>query len=81
VNVSVKLFAKARDLAGSDLVEIEVPSAARASDVRRALGERFPALRPVLSNLLLAGGADYATAATPIDPDSDLAFFPPVWGG
>ena len=53
----------------------------RVADLREALGEQVPQLRPILANLLVAVGTDYATDATPLDPTAEIACFPPVSGG
>ena len=77
----VKLFARARDLAGAPALELDLPDSATAADLRLALGERVPALEPILSSLLIAVGNDYAAPTTPVAGRTDLAVFPPVSGG
>ena len=81
MNVEVRLFARARDLAGSDCVQVELPAAARVIDLRAALAERCPALRPLVPNLLVAIGTEYADDATAVRPGAEIACFPPVSGG
>ena len=77
----LKLFARARDLAGSPSLELDLPDTATAADLRAALGEQVPALQPLLSSLLIAIGNDYAAPTTRVAGRSDLAVFPPVSGG
>ncbi|MFM9964560.1 MAG: MoaD/ThiS family protein [Planctomycetaceae bacterium] len=77
----VKLFARARDLAGSPTLELDLPESATATELRVALGERVPALQPILSSLLIAVGNDYAAPTTSVAGRTDLAVFPPVSGG
>ena len=77
----VKLFARARDLAGSPTLELDLSEAATAADLRIALGDRVPALQPILASLLIAVGNDYAVPTTRVAGRSDLAIFPPVSGG
>ena len=81
MNVEVKLFARARDLVGAERVQLKLPPAARVIDMRGALAERFPALRPLVPTLLVALGTEYADDATAIDPAVEIACFPPVSGG
>ena len=81
MNVSVKLFARAKELAGADCVHVDVPSGSRVADLREALGERYPELRPILAKLLVAVGTDYATDETLLFQDAEIACFPPVSGG
>ena len=77
----IKLFARARDLAGAAEVQLELPETATAADLRLVLGEQFPALQSILPSLLVAVGTDYASPNTKVGGRSDLAVFPPVSGG
>ena len=77
----VKFFARARDLVGSPALELDLPESATAADLRIALGERVPALEPLLPSLLIAVGNDYAAPMTCVAGRTDLAVFPPVSGG
>jgi molybdopterin converting factor small subunit len=77
----VKLFARARDLAESSELELDLPESATAADLRVAIGKSVPALQPLLPSLLIAVGTDYAAATTPVAGRNDLAVFPPVSGG
>jgi molybdopterin converting factor small subunit len=81
MKVEVKLFARARDLAGAGRVEIELPEAGRVADLRTALADRYPELSPLVPNLLIAVGSDYADDSLPLAQHSDVACFPPVSGG
>ena len=66
MKTTIKLFAKARDLAGTAWLELDLPESATATDLRFALGEHLPALRPMLASLLVAVGNDYATPTTSV---------------
>lgn len=81
MKVDVKLFAAARDLAGRETVALDLPETARVADLRMALAERYPNLRPLAPRLLVALGTRYADDATPLDPTAEIACFPPVSGG
>lgn len=81
MKLSVRLFARARDLAGADRVELEIADPARIADVRAALGEGHPALRPILSSLLFAIDHEYATDSQTVPASAEIACFPPVSGG
>ncbi len=81
INVTVRLFARAREIAGAETVHVAVPLGARVADVRVAMDEAFPSLRPLAPHLLFAIGTDYATDETLVPPDADLVAFPPVSGG
>ena len=81
MNVSIRLFARARDLAGEELVEIDLPPKATVGELRQRLGERYPALRPLLAHLFIAINEEYAHDSDPVPPQARMACFPPVSGG
>jgi molybdopterin converting factor small subunit len=81
MKIKVRLFARARDLAGLESVELDIPNAGRVFDLKRSLAERFPQISPLISSLLVAVGTDYADDRTPLSSDVDVACFPPVSGG
>ena len=70
MKIQVHLFARAKDLIGASLVQLELPEGATVGDLRRGLAERYPNLRSLLqrSALAVAGIAatPTSTAATPI---------------
>jgi molybdopterin converting factor small subunit len=78
---TVRLFARAREVAGSDAVSVALPVGARVADLRTALGETYPPLRPLAPHLLFAIGTDYASDETLVPPGAELVAFPPVSGG
>ena len=81
MTVRVRLFARARDLAGAERVRVELPESARVSDLRAALAEQVPGLQPLVGSLLVAIGTDYADDAAAVTPNAEIACFPPVSGG
>jgi molybdopterin converting factor subunit 1 len=81
VKLDVKLFARARDLAGTGSVALELDDSAKVADVRRALAARVPALAEIAPQLLVAIGTEYAHDATPLGPTAEVVCFPPVSGG
>lgn len=81
MNVSVQLFARARDLAGSERVMLDLPDGARVADLRAALAADHPGLRPLVPNLHVAVNQEYATDDSPVPADAEVACFPPVSGG
>jgi len=81
MKLDVKLFARAKEIAGVGCVEIDVPDSANVADLRIALTQRFPHMTTLVPNLLVALGTEYADDTTPLDPAADVACFPPVSGG
>jgi len=79
--VRVQLFAVARQLAGSDAVDVEVSNGGTVGELRAALGRQAPALAPLLRQMVFAVNADYASDATILPPQAEVACIPPVSGG
>ena len=77
----VKLFARARDLVGASTVELDLSESATVADLRAALGEQYPNLRPLAANLLVSVGTNYATPTSVVGGRKDVACFTPVSGG
>lgn len=81
MKLEVRLFAQARDLAGAERVSVEAPDGGTVADLRQALAAQYPPLAPLVANLLIAVGVDYADDRTALSPSDDVACFPPVSGG
>jgi molybdopterin converting factor small subunit len=81
MKATVKVFALVRQLAGQETLAVDLPPGATVADLRRAIAEQHPALTDLVAHALFAVNADYATDATPIPTDADLACIPPVSGG
>lgn len=80
--VRIRLFAILRERTGHDSLDLELENDATVADALRALAERGP-LADLLGRLpvQMAVNRDYATPATPLRPDDELALIPPVSGG
>lgn len=81
MEVRVRLFAVARDLAQRDVVELQVPAAARIADIRQALAAAVPQLEPWRPYLHFAIGNQYAQEGDPVGGHDEIACIPPVSGG
>lgn len=79
--LNIRLFARAKDLAGSETISVEVPDNATVGDLRSALSEQFPILEQLTSNLHVAIGTDYADDTASLDNSQSISCFPPVSGG
>jgi len=80
-HVTVQLFARARDLAGSDRVTVEWSPGMTVADLRHSLGEAYPRLKALLEHSAVAVDNEYADDFVPLPPDAELALLPPVSGG
>lgn len=81
MQIRVKLFAVARDLAEQNELELELPNDANVAALRVALVRLVPALEPLLPHMQIAIDSRYAIDNEPIGPNSEVAVIPPVSGG
>src|SRR5207249_7501306 len=81
MTVRVRLFARARDLAGTDRLELILPVDARVGDLRQALSRVCPALASFLDRCAIAVQDEFASDDTPLSAESEVAVLPPVSGG
>jgi molybdopterin synthase sulfur carrier subunit len=81
MTVTVRLFARARDLVGADSVVMELPAQATAGDLRRGLATRYPPLAGLLARSALAIDNEFAEDAQPLPMGVEVAVLPPVSGG
>jgi molybdopterin synthase sulfur carrier subunit len=81
VRVTVKLFARLRDIAGADELARDVDSGATIGVLWRQLTREFPELGQYERSISSALNADYARMDTPVRDGDEIAFLPPVSGG
>lgn len=78
--VTVRLFARLREIAGPEL-QLEVPGGATANDAWAALIARHPDLKPYAASISCAVNEEYARMTSALHEGDDVAFLPPVSGG
>ena len=81
MRVTVRLFARLRDLAGSGELVRDVATPATVETVWRALVEEMPMLRDYERTMSVAVNADYAKMSAKVHDGDEVAFLPPVSGG
>jgi molybdopterin converting factor subunit 1 len=81
VKVRVRLFAVARELAGTESLVVDVPDPATVAQLRRALADAMPALGPVVPHVLFAVGSQYVSDQHVLSTGVEVACIPPVSGG
>jgi len=79
--VQVQLFARARDLAGAGVAEVELPEGSRVRDLKRQLGLALPRLRQLLERSAIAVNDEYVADDDVLVADAEIALIPPVSGG
>ena len=81
MRVTVRLFARLRDIAGASELARELGPGATIGTVWRQLVGEFPALADYERSISSAVNADYARMDTPLRDGDEVAFLPPVSGG
>lgn len=81
MRVTVRLFARLRDLVGSGDLLREVAAGGSVGDVWSGLVREYPAIAPYARSMSCAVNADYAKLTTTVHDGDEIAFLPPVSGG
>ena len=81
MRVTVRLFARLRDIAGAAELSRDVAAGATIGDVWRQLAREFPELGRYERSISSAINADYARMDQAIGDGDEVAFLPPVSGG
>lgn len=81
MRVTVRLFARLRDLAGAGELVREVPSPSTIDAVWRGLVADMPALGEYERTMSVALNADYSRMSAAVKDGDEVAFLPPVSGG
>jgi len=81
VRVTVRLFARLRDIAGAAELVRDVPANATIGTVWAQLAVEFPDLLPYARSISSAVNLEYAPMDRAVADGDDIAFLPPVSGG
>jgi molybdopterin converting factor subunit 1 len=81
MRVTVRLFARLRDLAGAGELVRDVSAPATVQTVWDGLVADLPALVEYERTMSVAVNAEYARMAAPVSEGDEVAFLPPVSGG
>lgn len=81
MRVTVRLFARLRDIAGASELTREIGSGATVGMVWKTLASEFPELAQYERSISSALNADYARMDAPVRDGDEVAFLPPVSGG
>jgi molybdopterin synthase catalytic subunit len=81
MKVNVRLFARYREEAGRDRIEVDLPEGGTVEAAWQAVAARYPALGPYRPHTLFAVAEDYVTPDRPLAAGEEVCVFPPVSGG
>jgi molybdopterin converting factor subunit 1 len=81
MTVRVRLFARAKDLAGADAVDVTLSPNATVAELRRRLATDYPALSALLARCAIAVAGEFVDDSLILSPSAEVAVLPPVSGG
>ena len=81
MNVTLKLFAAAKDVVGSPEAVVSMPEGASVADLRQQLVSTYPELSQLMTHCRFAIDNDYVGDDAVLRGDADIACIPPVSGG
>ena len=79
--VTIRLFARLREIAGAADLRRELPEGATARTAWDAIAAEFPGLADHARTISCAVNEDYARLTTALSDGDEVAFLPPVSGG
>ncbi|MFC1962834.1 molybdopterin converting factor subunit 1 [Chloroflexota bacterium] len=81
MKVKVRFFARLRELAAADGIDIERESGLTVGSLKDLLKEDFPQLTNWLDTAAVAVNGEYAQAGLTLKTGDEVAFLPPFSGG
>jgi len=81
IRIHVLFFGSAKDIVGTNTLELSLESPASLTEASALLIRKFPELKKFGRSLLFAVNQEYADANTAINDMDEVAVFPPVSGG
>ena len=81
MHVTVRLFARLRELAGAAELRREIADGSTALDVWNSLSGDFPPLADYTKAISVAVNEEYARLTSSVHDGDEVAFLPPVSGG
>jgi molybdopterin converting factor subunit 1 len=81
LTVRVRLFARFRDVFGTDVVAVELPERATVKDLKKAVASREAQISGLLARSQVAVNDEIANDETVVCAGDEIALIPPVSGG
>jgi molybdopterin converting factor subunit 1 len=81
MRVTVRLFARLRDIAGAGELQRDAPAGANVHAVWASLVSEYPELSAYETSISCAVNADYSRFTAAVADGDEIAFLPPVSGG
>jgi molybdopterin converting factor subunit 1 len=79
--MKVRFFARARELAGADMLNLDLPAGATVAELRRRIALAYPQIQSMLARCAIAVNEEFADDESVLPQDAEVAVLPPVSGG
>lgn len=79
--VRLMLFAAAKELVGTDRMEMTLDDAATVGDLKQMLVEQFPSLMTLVEKSTFSVDQEYVQDSKLLYHDAEVGLIPPVSGG
>ena len=81
MKIRIALFAAAKELVGSNFVDLSLPEPATVRDLKHALVDSYPDLVSLISKSVFSVDHEYANDEQVLCGGSEVGLIPPVSGG
>ncbi len=81
MQITIKLFARLRELVGTDTLEYTIADETTIADLIQKLQADYPALARVAANTIVSVNKDFVDEQVRLAEGDEVALFPPVSGG
>lgn len=81
MKITIKMFAKIRDMVGADEVPLEVPDGCTVAELLAKLEEHHPNVSGMLAKSMVAIDNEFAAGDQVLTETDEVAILPPVSGG
>jgi molybdopterin converting factor small subunit len=80
--ITIILYANLKEKAGTDRIEMQVPTDATVADLKQMLKQDYPSLAPQLANVhVMVNKRNLPLDTDLIPPNAEITFLPPISGG
>ncbi|MGZ4965801.1 MAG: MoaD/ThiS family protein [Chthoniobacterales bacterium] len=81
MKVQVQFFSRLKEVAGTSVLETEMPEGATVDDLLGKLYAQLPILREWDNTILIGAGLEFVRRDYVLRPNEQIAIMPPVQGG
>jgi molybdopterin converting factor small subunit len=81
MKIRVQFYSQLRDLAGAQMLDVDLSDKATVADLLEKLYQKLPALRARDKSILVGAGVEFVDRNYTIKPNDEISIMPPVQGG